>query len=461
MLGMQLQNVARRFTGEASEAGQIIDIAALFSQSDSGCFYDLNDMSSLKSDIAGTTAASIDGPVGKILDKGADQDMVALVDTDRGTLKRKAKDTARRNRMQHTETTALFTTLVNLSHSVSSLSSPLLYQSRKVHVVTATGSGDVVAYTGIGGESPSGTNQTISFYMKITATGATPCEGILFHNANSTGGVLFNFDTETVTGTNNDLVSGSMTAVENHTGWYRCVATVPNHGDPYFVIMTDGSSSFSGGVTTGNKFELQGFQREDGSSATNYQVVYINSYEEHGKANVNYLDFTIDCYVTQNMQHSAQNLIMFSRIDPNNSDSTKRPIFSLGRDVDDNSYRLSYVSNKFELQVGTTSANYVQAVVPDNISTVRAEYIPASDTGKLYINGTLSASNNNLNSQATDFGILYEASLGAQITANGSTPTVNNKLRADLYSFVLFTKTLTDTQIQNIEYTLRSQSGDT
>ena len=458
MLGMQLQNVARQFTGEA---GEVIDIAALFSQSDSGCFYDLNDMSSLKSDIAGTTAASVDGPVGKILDKGADQDMVALVDTDRGTLRRKAKDTALRNKMQHTETTGLFSSSVNLSHSVSSLSSPLSYQSRKVHVATATGGGDVVAYAAIGGQVSSGTNQTISFYMKVTATGATPCEGIIFHNANGIGGVLFNFDTETVTGTNNDLVSGSMTAVANHTGWYRCVATVPAHGDPYFLIMTDGGSNFTGGVTTGNKFEVQGFQREGGSSATNYQVVYNYSYEEHGIANANYLDLTLECYVTQDMQHTSQDLIMFSRIDPAGSDSTKRPIFSQNRDVSDDSYRLSYVSNNFEFQVGTTSASSVQAAAPDNISTVRAEYIPASDTAKLYIDGTLSASNNSLNSQATDFGILNEASLGAQITDNGSTPTVNNKLKADLYSFVLFSKTLTDTQIKNIEYTLRSQSGDT
>ena len=458
---MQLQNVARRFTGE-SFTGEVIDIAALFVANDTGCFYDLNDMSSLKSDIAGTTAASIDGPVGKILDKGSGQDMVALVDTDRATLMRKAKDTALRNANQHTETTQLVPTTVNLSYVVSSLSSPLSYQSRKTHTFTATGSGDVVAYAApIFAALPSGDTQTISFYMKVTATGATPCEGILFYNANGVGSVLFNFDTETVTGTNADLVSGSMTAVASHTGWYRCVATVPNHSDAYFLVMTDGSANFSNGVTAGNTFDLQGYQRESGSSATDYQVRYNGSYEEDGKASVNYLHLSASCYVTQNMEHTSQDLIMFSRIDPISSDSLNKPIFSQGRDVDDNSYRLSCQSNNLKFQIGTTSANSVQAAIPAGISTVRAEYIPASDTGKIYINGTLGNSNNSLNSQATDFGILNEGSLGAQITANGSTPTVNHKLSAHLYSFVLFTRTLTDTQIQNIEYTLRSQSGDT
>lgn len=458
MLSMQLQNSARRY---AREQGQTIDIGALFSASSAGCFYDLNDMATLKSDIAGTTAASVDGPVGKILDKGTDRDMVALVDTDRGTLRRKAKDTPRRNQAHDTETTGLFSATSNISHTVSTLTSPLSYQGRKVHDVVATGSGDVVAYAAIPVATLTGTNQTVSCYIKVTPTGATECDGILFYNIQGVGGVLFNFDTETITSTTGDLVSASMTAVAGHTGWYKCVFTVPKHQDAYFLIMTDGSANFSGGVTAGNKFELQGFQRESGTSSTDYQAVYVSSYEEHGKTNVNYLSLANECYVTQNMNHTSQNLIMFSRIDPSITNSANRPIFSKGVETSDNSYRLSCVSNEFKLQVGTTSANSTQTAIPAGLSTVRAEYIPASDTGKIFINGSLGHSNTSLNSQATDFGLFDEAGLGAQITANGSTPTVEGKLFADLYSFVLFTKTLTDTQKQNIEYTLRRISGDT
>jgi hypothetical protein len=458
MLGMQLQNVARRSISEGSGASNI-DIAGLFSQNDAGCFYDINDSSTLKEDIAGTTSASIDSPVGKILCKVQNQDMVATADLNRATLRRKAKDSARRNQSRYTETAALFVSQNNVSHTVGATSSPLSYQSRKTHTMTATGSGSVVSYVAVSQTSTlTGTNQTVSCYLKVTPTGSNPCEGILFHNVNNVGSVLFNFDTETVTGTNNDLVSGSMTAVANHTGWYKCVFTVPRHGDSYFIIMTDGGSLFGNGVSVGNAFNLQGFQREIGSSATEYQAVYSQSYEEYGKANVDYLRLLNDSYTTQNMLHDSQDLIMIARIDPSSSDDTNRPIFSKGRDDGSTYYKLSCQSNNFKLSV--SSANFAQVAIPSGIATVRAEYIPAADTGRVTVNGTTVHSNNQLNSQATDFGLYDEAALGAQITTNGSTPTVSNSLTADLYSFVLFTKTLTDQQIQNIEHTMRSQSGD-
>lgn len=443
-------------------SGEIIDIASLFTSSaDSGCFYDLNDVSTLKEDIAGTTAASVDNPVGKILDKGTNADMVALVDTDRGTLKRKAKDTPRRNALYNTEISAFLTALSNVTHTVSTTSaSPLGYQSRAIHTLTVTGSSAVIAYGGVpvSLHNMPDTNQTISFYAEITSAGTTPCEGVLLHNVQGTGSVLFNFDTETVTGTNGDLVSGSITAVENHTGWYKCVATIPKHTDTYFFVLTDGTSNFGNGVSPNNVVKFQGFQRESGNTATDYQVVYGNSYEEYGIENVNYLTMVVNSYVTQNFDHDSQDLVMFSRIKPSSS-SGDRFIFSSNVDTSNQSYRLLSTGSNFKFEVGATGGNYVQTAIPTGINTVRAEYKSTLDDGELYVNGTLGDLNNVLNSQATDFGLFHEASLGAQITSNGNPPTVSNKLSADLYSFVLFTRTLTNTEKQNIEHTLKEQTG--
>lgn len=460
MLGMQLQNVARRSISDGTSARNI-DIAGLFSQNDTGCFYDLNDISTLKEDIAGTTAASIDGPVGKILCKVQNQDMVALTDTDRGTLRRKAKDTPKRNLADRTETTGIVSTVANLTQTIGTETSPLSYQSRKVHTFTVTGSGNPIAYAGLVGVSMTGTNQTISFYAKITSAGSNPCEGIyLLNTTGAVGSVLFDFDNETVTGTDGDLVSGSITAVANHTGWYKCVATVPVHADSYFIVLTDGSSNFSNGVSPNNVAKIQGYQREVGNTATDYQASYVSSYEEHGVANVNYISYSGDAYVTQDFGHDSQNLVMFARIDPYTTTSD-RVIWSTNISTSNDSYRLYQAASKFRLEVGATGGNYAQGNIPTSISTVRAEYVPSLDFGYLYINGTLAHLNNNINSQANDFNFFNEASLGAQITQNGNPPAIADKFTGDLYSFALFTKTLTDTEKQNIEYTLRSQSGDT
>ena len=136
-----------------------------------------------------------------------------------------------------------------------------------------------------------------------------------------------------------------------------------------------------------------------------------------------------------------------------------RFIFSSNVDTSNQSYRLLSTGSNFKFEVGATGGNYVQTAIPTGINTVRAEYKSTLDDGELYVNGTLGDLNNVLNSQATDFGLFHEASLGAQITSNGNPPTVSNKLSADLYSFVLFTRTLTNTEKQNIEHTLKEQTG--
>lgn len=459
-LGVNKLGAVSQSLSPVVNSGEIIDIASLFTGvGDTGCFYDLNDMSTLKEDIAGTTAASVDNPVGKILDKGTDADMVALVDLDRGTLRRKAKNTPRRNLAARTETTAVFSSVANVTQTVGTETSPLSYQNRNVHTLTVTGSGNQVAYGVFVGVSMSGTNQTISFYAKITSTGSTPCEGIyLLNTTGAVGSVLFDFDNETVTGTDGDLVSGSITAVANHTGWYKCVATVPVHGDSYFVVLTDGSSNFSNGVSPNNVVKIQGYQREVGNTATDYQAAYVNSYEEHGVANVNYISYSGDAYVTQDFDHDSQNLVMFARIDPYTTTSD-RAIWSTSISTDNNSYRLYQAASKFRLEVGATGGNYAEGNIPTGISTVRAEYVASLDDGYLYINGTLAHLNNSLNSQANDFNLFNEASLGAQITQNGNPPAVADKFSGDLYSFALFTRTLTNTEKQNIEHTLKEQTG--
>lgn len=442
--------------GASSPSGQSIDIAALFGANDEGCFYDLNNMSNHKEDIAGTTAAEIDGPVGKILDSGKSNDMVALSDTVRATLRRKAKNTAQRNVQRNTETTSLFVQVANASQAVGTESSPLNYQSRNVHTITTTATG--LQYAALAGRTSSGTNMTVSFYVKISATGTPDLEALYLYNANGIGSVLVNFTNETVTQQNNDLVSGSVTAVSGHTGWYRVVYTIPRHGDALYLIPTDGAANLNG-VAVGNTFKLQGFQVEMGSSATDYQRVYSNiSYDEYGIANVNYLSFSSDAYTAQNLVHDSANVTMFARTGNQDNSSTVKPIFSVGVNSSDNSYRLAVENANYVAQVGASTNTKATGSVPSNISGVRAEYVNNTDNLKLYINGTL-ASNKTLSASSRDFGLYNEAALGGQLATEGSSPTVNSTLNHDLYSFVLFTDTLTDTQKLNIEYTLSQQSG--
>lgn len=441
--------------GASSPSGQSIDIAALFGANDEGCFYDLNNMSNHKSDIAGTTAAEIDGPVGKILDSGKSNDMVALSDTVRGTLKRKAKNTAQRNTQPNTETASLFAQVANASHAIGTESSPLNYQSRNVHTVTTTATG--TQYAAIAGRPSSGTNMTVSFYVKISATGTPDLEALYLYNLSAVGSVLVDFTNETITQQNNDLVSGSISAVSGHTGWYRVVYTIPRHGDAIYFIPTDGAVNLNG-VAVGNVFKLQGIQVEMASSATDYQRVYSSSYEEYGIANVNYLQFTNDAYTAQDFAHSSANLTMFARTGVQANTSIVKPIFSLAIDSSNNSYRLGVEDANYVAQVGTSTNTKATGSIPSNISGVRAEYVNSADNLKLYINGTL-ASNSSLSPSSRDFSLYKEAALGAQLATDGASPTVDSKLNHDLYSFVLFTKSLTDTEKLNIEYTLSQQSG--
>ncbi len=75
-------------TGKVGAAPFTID--GLFAGGVKGYFYDINDTDTLKSDTAGTTAAVISGPVGKIIDKSPNgNDQVAYSNTKRATLSRR------------------------------------------------------------------------------------------------------------------------------------------------------------------------------------------------------------------------------------------------------------------------------------------------------------------------------------------------------------------------------------
>ncbi len=369
--------------------------AGLFSSGQEGYMYDINDLSTLKSDRAGTTAAAAGGPVGRILDaSGNNNTMRAASDAKRATLYRRPKSTALRNRVSNALGSEDFTGIsVNgLTYSTLNVSSPLSNESATVHTFTNASDGNSL-YAAINrGSIGSTTNTTYSFYAKINSTGANPAKAVYFFTQSGSVSTLFNLDTGTVSSESN-VVSSSITAVSGYSGWFRCVFTVPENAQNYFTLLTDGTTTFTNNVSAGNVLLLQGVQIENGNTATAYQQKFSSSndsnYTEHGIDTIHYLRMHTDAFSTIAAVPHGDGINIFGRVLLDDSDGT---VLTLG-DAHMLHYRITYDASSNNTRA-SIAADTASGNLGTSLGTFAHLYDKAALTNKLRLNGTEVDSNN-------------------------------------------------------------------
>lgn len=378
-------------TGKAGAAPFTID--GLFSGGVEGYFYDMNDTDTLKSDTAGTTAAAVKGPVGKIIDKSPNgNDQIAVSDTRRATLARRPINTARRNRYSTTGGSEDWTSnsTSNVTYSKGTETSPI---SAIVHTMENSGTTVIYKVVNSTGIDTSG-NMTVTFYAKLdTQTASNPCNGILLLQTSQTHSVAFNLDSETVS-SSGTIVSSSLTAVSGYSGWYKCVFTVAGHDSGYYVLMTDGSTSFTNTVAVGNKVKIQGMQLEDGNSSTNYQKVNGNDdYTEDGITTIHYLSVGADAYTASSVTHDNNKMTVVARAKSNNGTGYGTVVDGLGGGSGQG-YRVRYDGDNEAYNGLQTVGGSISASVADQLSlinTIAFEIDRSSNTQTISTRNTLTS----------------------------------------------------------------------
>lgn len=426
-----------------------------------GYFFDANDLSTLKEDTAGTTAASVLGPVGKMLDKsGNGNHLVARTDAQRPILCRRPKSTEQRNFIANSEDWSTYLKSGATYSKSTSGTSPLNGQSATVHTVTNTAN---TAYIVPQNMTKSMTNVTYSFYLKVNASGANPIKGVYLFFPGQPA-IIFNAVDETTTEVNT-VISSSITAVAGYSGWYKCTATFASLGYGYYILLSDGTTDFQATITSGQSVEIQGFQRESGTSATNFQQTRNNNgddYTEDGIDSVHYLKIASDAMICQNVPHES-----------NETDSTivtrvaleEGTVLSKGVNSTSTSYRLRRnVSSGSSLfyKIGPLGLNSGPAVSfnDDTIVTIRCTLGEdgVANRAKIYIDGThrVTGSINNL---TTNFGNTDAIGLFGMITNTGSTPTVGELMEGEFHSAYYINRLLTASEAANVGTKLEQSSG--
>jgi hypothetical protein len=378
-------------TGKVGAAPFTID--GLFAGGVEGYFYDINDTDTLKSNTAGTTAAVVSGPVGKIMDKSPNgNDQVAYNDTRRATLARRPINTVRRNKYGSTGGSEDWTgtNSNNVTYSKGTETSPI---NAIVHTMENSGTSVIYKAVVSSGIQLTG-NMTVSFYAKLsTQTGTNPCNAVYLLHTGQVHGVVFNLDSETVS-TTGTVVSSSLTAVSGYSGWYKCVFTVAGHNSGYYVMMTDGSTSFTNTVAVGNEIKIQGFQMEEGNSSSNYQKVNgDNDYTEDGIATIHYLNAAADAYTANSVTHDNNKMTVVARAKASNSSGYGTVVDVLGGGSGQG-YRVRYDGDDDEYNGLQTVGGSITAGTVDQlplVNTITYEIDRSSNTQKIATRNTLTS----------------------------------------------------------------------
>lgn len=271
-LGLAVNRVATKATGGDVPAppGETFTPASLFDSNESGAWYDIQDISKLKSDLAGTTAASPGGPVGRIIDKSGNQNDAVAISTSQRKTMTSISPQPRHNWTLFSETN---TSMAGGSLVQSTVSNSPLGTYAKVHEITSSAN---TVYRSWQESYPTGTTAaTIHFYAKLTnSTGANPAKAVMLYSF-ADGDCIFNLDTGNAT-TSGSFTNASMTAVTGHSDWYHCVVTKTGSKNGIFEMMTDGTANFQATLTAGQKYEIQGTSFNVGTTALSYHI-YNNS----------------------------------------------------------------------------------------------------------------------------------------------------------------------------------------
>jgi hypothetical protein len=439
-------------TGKVGAAPFTID--GLFAGGVKGYFYDINDTDTLKSNTAGTTAAAVGGPVGKIMDKSPNSnDQTAYSDTRRATLARRPINTVRRNKYGSTGGSEDWTsnTSNNVTYSKGTETSPL---NAIVH--TMENSDTTVIYksvvsSGIGSSS----NMTVTFYAKLdTQTETNPCNGILILETQQAHGVAFNLESETVS-TTGTVVSTSLTAVSGYSGWYKCSFTVTGHNAGYYVLMTDGSTTYTNTVAVGNKVKIQGFQMEQGNSSTNYQKVNGEfDVTEDGIATVHYLAVAADAYSASSVTHDNNKMTVVARAKSTNSSGYGTVVDGLGGGSGQG-YRMRYDGDNDEYNGLQTVGGSITAGAVDQlplVNTIAYEIDRSSNTQNI-------STRNTLTSDSSTTSVTASANFDNNNVLLFHRTNQNDMLTGEVHKIIGINDELSSGDLESLQTIFETQSG--
>ena len=269
-----------------------------------------------------------------------------------------------------------------------------------------------------------------------------------------THGVAFNLDSETVS-TTGTVVSTSLTAVSGYSGWYKCSFTVTGHNAGYYVLMTDGSTTFTNTVAVGNKVKIQGLQIEQGNSSTNYQKVNGElDVTEDGTATVHYLEVAADAYTASSVTHDNNKMTVVARAKSSNSSGYGTVVDGLGGGSGQG-YRVRYDGGNDEYNGLQTVGGSITSGAVDQlplVNTIAYEIDRSSNTQKI-------ATRNTLTSDSSTTSVTASANFDNNNVLLFHRTTQNDMLIGEVHKVIGINDELSSEDLESLQTIFETQSG--
>ena len=295
-LGLGVSKVATKGVGGDVPAGAF-NPASLFASNENGYFYNINDLSTVYEDTAGTTLqATAGGRVGKILDKsGNNKHAVAISDIARGYLYEYPESGVLSFLEYGNEVFTTATGWQNYTNGSVDTSQTVPDLNINPQKVASTGSTSILISAA--GQHKFNYDTCLSFYVKLTHTGTDDCMGFVIQNAGQTGFLYVDVKNQAVAVSGGSQNSINATWTNKGNGWYLLelpldASTIDDLGQNtlgIYLARYTGSNlptqhSFTTNVNTG--VWLSGIQLSAGNSRNSTYQKHHNNYKitETGKA---------------------------------------------------------------------------------------------------------------------------------------------------------------------------------
>ena len=462
-LGLGVSKVATKGVGGDVPAGSdgAFDPASLFASNEKGFFYDINDLSTVYEDTAGTTLqATAGGRVGKILDKsGNNKHAVAISDSARGILL-EYPENGTKNYMRYSNETFASNTGWSVFATVATdnnITVPDL--NINPQKITST-SGGTTLLTSASAQHKHSVTTCLSFYLKLGQTAGTSgdCNGVLLQNAGRTGFLYVDVERQIV------VPSGGLQTTVNETwtnkgnGWYLLEIPLDAAGSDlqrntlsfYFVEFSNSNTlgSLNTSPNQGSGLYLSGIQFNDGSTrGADYQK-HHNQYkitqsgkssryaETGGKYETELAGDANSAEVTATMglhfytvTHLIRNFYRFHKNVSNNE------LFTLGYE----SHTLYSLSHP-NASIGSASQIQSNDVAGKNYVTTQNIDL-STGSHVLRINGAQEGTSTINTGGVTNFGgNIFELRSGEYTSAGG-----------DIFALCVIYRELTTTELDNLE----------
>lgn len=452
-----------------SQPASIQNINDMFANGEGGFWFDPSDLSTMKADIAGTTAAEYGGEVGKMLDKsGNGNHIVASSNQKQPLLARKAKTTALNNLI-------LGNNIPNLNGSTYGLD----YYTSLPNTIVTTNDTPPVAHGGqvLQFNENNGVNSAnITHNALLTPSVDYSFRFYIKDESQDTSGFLlvvppgtqrfYDWDGDAVSSSGSDIsnvtitsitggwlkVEGRMNSSTSNTDFALTIFLVDSAGSPYY--LPSGAGAY-----------LYGLQVNQGTTLQTHQVVgkNVNDYTQYNEDTLHYLDFDGDDAMgkTSGVDMSQQDEITLLVAGTYEDDTQSQVIVELTDDTNSNtgSFRIHYGNggDVFKGAVrggGGTLREAVSASVPataTKLLTLTAD--TSDDSVKLQLNKDTETT---ASAGLTSGNFASDASLNIGCK-NHNSPT--QKLDGKIYQIVGRGKTTSGSELSAIQTIVAAKAG--